>query len=710
MISPQTVAILILNRNQAEYTRDCLVSLQQIDYPSYRILVIDNGSTDDSLRRVAQQFPTVDFLWLKENLGVAGGRNAGLREALRKEPAYVFFLDNDTLVAPDSLTRLVNRMNTHAKIGAVQPKIYFASPPDRICTFGGKFYRRISHYRHPESGHCDSVRTQVPTEIDIVSGCAGLMRAIVFQEIGLLDETYSPYCHEDVDWSLRMRNAGYCLMVEPAAVIWHRISSAPIADAAKLRELAKAHILFLRFHTRFFDLPLSIVWVSFHMVRRYLFPVIGRHNQEAVKAILHGIWLGLRQQRRPIEKPSGISGISLSPTPPAAVSDRSKKKILLGGVLGPLDAGPTRVYETLLKSRFAEYFQVRFLDLQFARNVGDFERLRPGKFVRLLRSLFLMMYHLLRNRYATVCIPLSTNRNAFLKDSLFLWLGVLMGLPVIILEHGTNIPALYEKAGPMLRWFMRTTLQQATRCIVLAECLKFNFEPFLPADRIVSVYLGIDSVRQKQPISNNCSGLESDRKCTLVFLSTLVKAKGILVLLEALTELLTERQDISCVLAGGWGWDVEQVRPKVDHFLAQEYARDSVSLRGLVKGDEKLRVFQEGDIFVLPTLADASPHVILEAMRAGLPIVATDVGAIPELVKDGVNGLICLKDDPQDLAQKICYLVDRPDLRQAMSRNNLDRFEDFFTADKFALRMIEVFESVFAEARKEIKSVDPVEI
>jgi len=145
-----------MNRNQTAYTRDCLVSLQAVTYPAFRIVVVDNGSSDNSLEEVAREFPAVDFLWFKENLGVAGGRNAGLRHVLPFGPEYVLFLDNDTFVSPDFLSRLVERMRSDARIGAVQPKICFADPPNRICSVGGRLYPRISYYRHPGSGRIES--------------------------------------------------------------------------------------------------------------------------------------------------------------------------------------------------------------------------------------------------------------------------------------------------------------------------------------------------------------------------------------------------------------------------------------------------------------------------------------------------------------------------------------------------------------------------
>jgi GT2 family glycosyltransferase/glycosyltransferase involved in cell wall biosynthesis len=688
----ETVAILILNRDQTQYTRDCLSSLQRIDYPAFRILVVDNGSAGDSLHQVAKDFPNVEFLWLRENLGVAGGRNAGLRYVLQARPAYVLFLDNDTLVAPDFLTHLVARVNSDSRIGAVQPKIYFGDSSTKICSVGGRIHRRISHYWHPGSGRYET-RPFDSRDIDIVSGCAGLMRAQVFATVGMLDETYSPYCHEDVDWSVRLKGAGYRLVVEPAAVIWHRVSTQAHASPEKLGYLAKGHILYLRFHTRFYDLPASILWLSVHISRRYLFPAVARRDWKSAAAVFGGIWAGVRQERQPIAWPP-TDGRPVAAKGSVASSTFPERRIFLVGVLGPFDSGPTRVYETLLKSHFVEHFQVRFLDLRFARNIADFERVRSQKFLRLLWYLLQTTYWLSRERYDAFCIHLSTNRNAFLKDSLFAWLGFLFGVPVVVLEHGTNIPAMYQGCGRVVQWFMTTTLRRVSRCVVLAECLKFNFESFLPPERIVSAYLGIDRVSSPVALFDVT---DSSDPVTVLYLSTLLESKGILVLLRALPKVLSKRSNVRVVVAGGWGWDSTKVKAEVDDFLSQENYAGVVSFVGPVQGNEKLRMLQAANVFVHPTLVDAAPLVLLEAMRAGLPIVATDVGAIPEIVADGVNGLICEKGSPQDLAEKIVHLLESPSLRQQMSHESLRRFENLFTAEKFAGRMIEVFESVFAD-------------
>jgi GT2 family glycosyltransferase len=701
----QPVAIVVLNRNQAEYTRDCLASLGRIDYRIFRIIVVDNGSAGAALGGVAREFPYVDFLWLPENLGVAGGRNAGLRAALANHPAYVLLLDNDTLVAPDFLSPLVARMESDPGLGAVQPKIYFDQPPDRICSAGGKFYPRISHYRHPGSGHFDGPQFESVPEIDIVSGCASLMRAEVFRKIGLLDETFGPYCHEDIDWSLRLKAAGYRMACEPAAKIWHRAPFQPQYSAAKLRELAKGHILFLRFHTRWFDRPASALWIGVHLLRRYWWPALKKLDWKSVASVFAGIRAGLRQERRPI--PRGDFADPASQLPHRRATDlaekaaqaAAKKKVLLLGVLAPFDSGPARVYRTLLESPWAGNFQVRFLDLQFARDVADFERLRPQKFLHLLGYLLRTAGWLAGERYHALCLPLSTNRNAFLKDSLFAGLGFLFQVPVIVFEHGTNIPALYARSGPGMRWLMRGTLGRVAHFVVLAECLKFNFAPFAPAEKITAVHLGLAPLAPlpRRRNEGNCG------KFRVLFLSTLLHLKGPLTLLEALASIHRTRQDFRCTLAGGWGSDASVMQPLIAHHIAAGQLEKAVSLPGAVDGQRKLDLLGDADLFVFPTLGDSYGIVLLEAMRAGLPIVASRVGAVPEIVSDGSNGFLCEPGKADELAEKIVALLDHPELCRQMSANNRRRFEQFFTAEQFAGRMAGVFDSVIAEAEDAFK-------
>src|SRR3989339_346256 len=118
------VYILILNWNGKEDTLECLSSLKKIDYPNYKTIVIDNGSTDDSVKIINKKYPKIKIIENKKNLGYAEGNNVGIRYALKNKADYVLILNNDTIVDKKFLTELVKVGESNEKVGIVGPNVY----------------------------------------------------------------------------------------------------------------------------------------------------------------------------------------------------------------------------------------------------------------------------------------------------------------------------------------------------------------------------------------------------------------------------------------------------------------------------------------------------------------------------------------------------------------------------------------------------------
>ena len=116
MKAPQVIAI-ILDFNLTDYTIDCIRSLQKVNYPDLKILVVDNGSTDHPVPRLRESFPTLDIRSTGENLGYTGGINAGFKFAMETSPDYILVLNPDTQVDPDFLTHLVSAMEDDPEAG-----------------------------------------------------------------------------------------------------------------------------------------------------------------------------------------------------------------------------------------------------------------------------------------------------------------------------------------------------------------------------------------------------------------------------------------------------------------------------------------------------------------------------------------------------------------------------------------------------------------
>lgn len=218
------ISIILLNLNNYGDTRDCLESLRRVDYPNFEVIVVDNGSTDDSCGRLQSEFASARVVASKTNLGFAGGNNLGIQIALQGTADYVLLLNNDTVVDPCFLHELVQVAETDSKIGILASKIFYESEPKRIWYAGGsvKYLSGLCiHLGFDQLDQDDSFSRVTDTEFS--SGCAMMLRSSVLREIGLLDEKLFVYW-EDADFCMRSRKAGYRCVFVPAARVWHKVS------------------------------------------------------------------------------------------------------------------------------------------------------------------------------------------------------------------------------------------------------------------------------------------------------------------------------------------------------------------------------------------------------------------------------------------------------------------------------------------------------
>ena len=205
---------IILNWNSWRDTVKCLRSLNDLDCLQTPI-VIDNGSTNDSVARIRELFPDVELLETNANLGFGGGCNVGIRHALSRKCDFIWLLNNDTIVAPKSLTALLEVAKSDSKIGAVGSVLYQMGDPHRVQVWGGW---RVSMLM----GSVSKYERQMPIErLDFISGACCLFSAEAIRSIGLFDEGFFMYW-EDADLGFRLRKGGWKLAVADKSHIWHK--------------------------------------------------------------------------------------------------------------------------------------------------------------------------------------------------------------------------------------------------------------------------------------------------------------------------------------------------------------------------------------------------------------------------------------------------------------------------------------------------------
>ncbi len=239
---------MVLSYNGREVTLEALESLRRMKYPSYELIVVDNGSTDGSHEAVGARFPEVTRVRTEENLGPAGGANLGVRHALDGGFDYVLILNNDIEVAPDLLTEMVRLAESSPEIGIVGPKSYFYWDRRRIWSAGGRVTFREAVTRERGSKALDRGQLDRDVAVGYVNGCAQLVQREVFERIGLWDPIFH-LSFEDADFCLRARRAGWQSWYAHRAKLWHMVSVATGGyKAPKTYQTARSTAIFVRRH------------------------------------------------------------------------------------------------------------------------------------------------------------------------------------------------------------------------------------------------------------------------------------------------------------------------------------------------------------------------------------------------------------------------------------------------------------------------------
>lgn len=247
MIYEPKVKIILLSYNQPDLTIACLNSLSKINYSNYSVVIIDNGSSDHAPDAIRNAFPQVQMIESKNNLGFVGGNNLGLDEALAEHCDYALLLNNDTEVAPEFLTVLVEAAESDGQIGVVGPMIYYFDDPQRIWSAGGavdwaKGTTWMAGLDETDQGQYGTE----PCDADFVTGCALLVKMAVVSKVGKLDERFFLY-YEETEWCMRISRAGYLIKFVPGSKIWHKISTNKRAVSPMVHYyMTRNRLLFLR--------------------------------------------------------------------------------------------------------------------------------------------------------------------------------------------------------------------------------------------------------------------------------------------------------------------------------------------------------------------------------------------------------------------------------------------------------------------------------
>lgn len=356
----------------------------------------------------------------------------------------------------------------------------------------------------------------------------------------------------------------------------------------------------------------------------------------------------------------------------AACSQHDRRRLLCLVQLPPPIHGVTVVNQTVVNSELlSSRFELEIVPLASSTSFEDLDRAGLRKVGRLIQTSARLAHALVVRRPDAVYFTLSPRGVAFYRDCIFVAIIKLVGVPRIYHLHGTAIRARLDA------WWRRRLYRWAFRdawVIHLSERLVADLAGLVPRERVLVVANGV--AERRVPERAKSEGIPR-----LLFLSNMTETKGPLVLIEALGRLRARGISFEATFAGA-----AHHREFLDRCLAEIRDRGldrQVRCVGPTYGEAKHRLLDEHDIFVLPTYRDAFPLVALEAMQAGIPVVATTEGALPEIIEDGKTGLLVRPRDPEALARCLATLIADPELRSRIGAGGRARCLEKYSAAAF---------------------------
>jgi GT2 family glycosyltransferase len=265
------VAVVMLHWGATASTSRCLQSLRTATWPGRRtVFVVDNQSSlDDDLGAGAMPLD-MEILRPGRNLGFAEGCTLGIAAAIEQKADFVLLLNNDVVVEPDFLGPLVRALGQRPDAGLASPQIVHLDRPDEAWYQGGTFSLWTGI---PVQGNRRPTLTadHPPREVDYATGCAMLIRPAVIERVGSFDARFFAYC-EDVDLSVRGRQAGFRVLFVPASVVHHDVRADPGRAVTRIYYSTRNLIEVMRKHARWyrwfsFGASFLVRWVGFFAVQ-----------------------------------------------------------------------------------------------------------------------------------------------------------------------------------------------------------------------------------------------------------------------------------------------------------------------------------------------------------------------------------------------------------------------------------------------------------
>lgn len=360
---------------------------------------------------------------------------------------------------------------------------------------------------------------------------------------------------------------------------------------------------------------------------------------------------------------------------------KTRTKVLLVGPLPPTVGGITSFLAGLLKSSLAEQYDLCEFGTErptskLFKRISGYGMIWCTGLTNSLKSVVCTISHLLtfpfsliRKRPNIVHIH-TASYWSFWENAFYVVIARAFCRKTILHIHGGTFDKFYLKSNNLSKFVMRWIMNLSNVVIVLSPTWENFFGALLPSKKLAIVGNYVDTLLY----DNDAKSTFGSKEINVMFIGgSEAKRKGVYDLIAAASIIAKQKADInftfvSCSSVEG-----------IENICKQESISNCTQILGFVSENEKIKILQSSDIFVLPSYGENFPVTVIEAMAAGLPVIATRVGAIPDVIDEGTNGFLIEAGDYQELAEKILLLSRDTELRQKMSKNNVEAVRENYT-------------------------------